>query len=154
MPDPTDWEVWSRDAVLLMHERNRDWTSRFGLDGAAYSWDLEQTTITFARPDDVVIGDICVVGTAAESTGTFLWAWANEALPRRAWATLDAVRQFGRLHRLSLLMDAEWPGGRAEGLEMLAVAGRILDAEGAWVDTSGDLTLFFLLFDLRSAPAK
>ena len=140
--------------MMLMHERNRDWTSRFELESAPYTWDLEQATITFARPDDLVIGDICIVGTAAESTGTFLWAWANEALPQGAWAEIDAVREFGRLHSLELLTDAEWPGGRAEGLEMLAAAGRILDAEGAWVDTSGDLTLFFLLFDLRTAPAR
>jgi hypothetical protein len=66
---------------------------------------------------------------------------------------LHAVRAFGARHGLALLTDPEWTGGRAEGLEMLAVAGRILDAEGTWVDADDDLTLFFLLFGLHRAPA-
>ena len=155
MPESTDWSAWSREAVTLMQDRNRDWIARFGLEKAPYNWDLERATITFTRDgDSAVVADICVIGSAAESTRTFLWGWANDALPAAALARLDAVREFGQSHDLGLLTDAEWPGGRAEGLEMLAVAGRILGAEGAWVDTSGDLTLFFLLFNLRSAPAS
>jgi hypothetical protein len=154
MPESTDWSAWSRDAVALMQDRNRDWIARFELEKAPYHWDLEHATITFTRPGDrAVVADICVVGTT-ESNGTFRWAWANDALPAVALAQPDRVREFGRSHDLGLLTDAEWPGGRAEGLEMLAVAGRILGAEGAWVDTSGDLTLFFLLFNLHAVPAE
>jgi hypothetical protein len=36
---------------------------------------------------------------------------------------------------------------------MLAVAGRVLDAEGVFVAPEGDLTLFFVLHGLRTRPA-
>jgi hypothetical protein len=65
---------------------------------------------------------------------------------------LDLVRAFGELHDLPLLTTPEWPGGRAEGLEMLAIAGRIQDASGGFVDADGDLTLFFTLTDFRVVP--
>jgi hypothetical protein len=56
---------------------------------------------------------------------------------------------FGVTHDLPLLTMPEWPGGRAEGLEMLAVAGRIQDASGGFIDTAGDLILFFTLHRFR-----
>jgi hypothetical protein len=42
--------------------------------------------------------------------------------------------------------------GRAEALEMLAAAGRILDADGVLVASEGDLTLFFALHRFRAQP--
>ncbi|MFL5578554.1 MAG: DUF6882 domain-containing protein [Gemmatimonadaceae bacterium] len=154
MPTEVNWAEWSREAVALMQARNRDWTERFDLAGAPYRWDLDRRTLTFARRADAVAAEVCVVGTASICAGTFLWAWANDAIAAAASRRLDAVREFGRRHALDLLTTAEWPGGRAEGLEMLAVAGRILEAEGGWVDTDGDLTLFFLLFGLHTTTAR
>ena len=132
-----------------MQERNRVWVERLGLAGVPYQWDLDSGTVRFTRADGVIVADLCLVGTVSESEGTYLWGWANETLPTHARHRLDEVREFGHRHGLGLLTDPEWPGGRAEGLEMLSVAGRILDADGALVDTAGDVTLFFALFHFR-----
>jgi len=59
---------------------------------------------------------------------------------------------FGRRERASVIRAAgiaEWPGGYPDGLEMAAVAGRILEGEGVWVDTSGDVTTYFVLSRIR-----
>ena len=145
-----DWAAWSREAVSRLQERNRGWMERFGLDaGAPYRWDLERATLTVSRGDDAVVADLCLVGTASATAGTFRWAWANDELPAAMRRRLDEVRSFGHEHDLPLLKDAEWPGGRAEGLEMLAIAGRVLDAEGAWVEEDGDVTTFMLLSRFR-----
>jgi hypothetical protein len=53
---------------------------------------------------------------------------------------------------LELLIRPKWPGGRPEGLEMAAVAGRILDADGILVEETGDVTLFFALSNFRRRP--
>jgi hypothetical protein len=152
MGSSPDWAAWSREAVALMQARNAAWTDRFSEAGAPYTWDLDRATMTF--PDDAgnVVADLCIVGTASLCEGTFLWAWANETMPKPAFNRLDSVRMFGDRHQLDLLATPEWDGGRAEGLEMLAVAGRILDADGTFVDTAGDLTMFFLLFGFRREP--
>jgi hypothetical protein len=148
----TDWAEWSREAVSTMQARNRAWTSRFELERAPYRWDLGTAELVFQRAGDRVVAALCVVGTVSAAQGTFRWAWANDVTPPGATRGLDLVRAFGELHDLPLLTTPEWPGGRAEGLEMLAIAGRIQDASGGFVDADGDLTLFFTLTDFRVVP--
>lgn len=148
----TDWAEWSREAVAEMQARNQDWLARFSLQGSPYRWDLDSAALTFTRGGDRVTADLCVIGTVSRSEGTFRWAWANAAFPPITTQDLGLVRAFGETHDLPLLTTAEWPGGRAEGLEMLAAAGRIQDAAGGFVDQAGDLTLFFTLHRFRVLP--
>jgi hypothetical protein len=144
-----DWGAWSRDAVRLMKMRNEAFIERFGLSGQPYRWDLETARIAFALQKYAVVADLCTVGSVSAGEGNFVWSWANEAIPHRAKERLDEVRRFGEAYGLELLTRAEWNGGRAEALEMLAVAGRILDADGTWTDAEGDFTLFFTLHRFR-----
>jgi len=37
---------------------------------------------------------------------------------------------------------------------MAAVAGRILDADGIWIEEAGDVTLFFALSNFRRRPLR
>jgi uncharacterized protein DUF6882 len=135
----------------MMEARNRRWLETYQLQGAPYVWNLDTATITFNGRSSRVLADLCVVGTASKAEASFLWAWANEALPAKARRAIDQVREFGRQNDLALLTTAELPGARSEGLEALAIAGRVLNADGVLIDESGDLTLFFALFDFRQA---
>lgn len=147
--DDRDWGAWSAEAVSMMNARNRAWIDRHHLAGAPYFWDLPTATIAFNRGSSRVVADLCVVGTASKVEGTFLWAWANEAIATEAKRGVEKVRAFGLEHDLALLTTPELVGGRAEGLEALAIAGRVLEADGIWVDERGDLTLFLALFNFR-----
>jgi hypothetical protein len=73
-------------------------------------------------------------------------------IPPVARQGLELVRTFGEAHDLSRLIEPEWPGGRPEGLEMLAIAGRVQDASGGFVEATGDHTLFFTLSNFRVRP--
>ena len=148
----TDWAEWSRQAVAAMQAQNQAWVERFSLEHAPYRWDLDTAALTFPRAGDRVIADLCVVGTVSRARKTFRWAWANESIPRPATHGLDLVRAFGEKHGLPLLTTPEWAGGRVEGLEMLAIAGRIQDASGGFVAEAEDLTLFFTLSHFRVRP--
>jgi hypothetical protein len=148
-----DWGQWSREAVVLMQARNQAFVEKFALSGRAFRWNLDVGQIAFLGDEHAVLADLCVVGSISACEGTFLWAWANGSIPRQAQVRLHDVRTFGETHDLDLLTTAEWPATRAEGLEMLAVAGRVLDAEGVFVAPEGDLTLFFVLHGLRTRPA-
>jgi hypothetical protein len=145
----TDWSAWSRDAVALMQRRNRDWRDEFALSNEPFHWDLDSATIRFRRASDEIVASLVLVGTTSEHEGTFLWAWANETIPDAATRGLDAVRRFGKDNDLPLLTDAEFPGSRPDALEVLAIAGRILDADGVFIDSTGDVTCFFALKDFR-----
>jgi hypothetical protein len=150
--EATDWAAWSREAVAMMQQRNQAWVARWGLKDAAYRWDLDSAELVFERPDVAVVADLCCVGTTSEHEGTFLWSWANEAIPPAASSGVELVREFGERNDLPLLTTPEWPGGEPEGKEVVAVAGRILDAEGVWIERDGDLTLFFTLSRFRTRP--
>jgi hypothetical protein len=126
--------------------------AKWKLVDAPYFWDLKTSFIRFRAQDYDVVAELCCVGTASKCEGTFLWSWANETIPPSSRRELDRVQEFGKKNDLSLLITPEWKGGEAEGKEMVAVAGRILDADGTWIDKSGDLTLFFVLSRFREEP--
>lgn len=134
-----------------MQERNDAWMRDYGRQpGCRYQWSLDDAQLVLWSEGSEVVADICVLGSASERT--FLRAWGNETIPPHARRGLERVREFGESNALGLLIQPEWPGGRAEGLEMAAVAGRILDAEGIWVEPSEDVKLFFALSRLRKTP--
>lgn len=144
-----DWAHWSKEACALMQSRNDCWRRSFGLVDATYHWDLGSATIRFEGKGSLVLADLCVVGTTSASEGTFLWGWANESLPPAVTSGLEVVRRFGQEHDLPLLVVPEMPGARAEGLECAGIAGRIQDAAGVFVDTCGDVTMYFTLAGFR-----
>jgi len=144
-----DWSTWSKEAVRLIQERNHAWMRDFGLGGCQYEWNLDNAQILFRSDSTEVVADLCVVGSVSEAEGTFQWAWANESIPCQARRGLEKVRVFGESNGLDLLTTPEWIGSRSEGLEMSAVAARLLDAAGVWIETSPDITLFFALFRFR-----
>ena len=147
-----DWGAWSREAVSLMQARNQAFVDKFALADQPYRWDLDQAQIAFLATAHATVADICMVGSVSAHAGTFLWAWANEVIPPHAQARLNEVRALGETDDLTLLITAEWPATRAEGLEMLAVAGRVLDAEGVFIAPDGDRTFFFTLHRFRTQP--
>jgi hypothetical protein len=147
-----DWQGWSRESVALMQARNRAFVATFDIAGRPFRWNLDAAQIAFLAGERAVVADLCVVGSVSECERTFLWAWSNDAVPPRARERIDEVRAFGEAHDLALLTTAEWPGGRAEGLEMLAVAGRVLDAEGVFVVPDRGRIFFFALHHFRTQP--
>jgi hypothetical protein len=132
-----------------MQDRNEEWQNKYQLQSRPFRWDLGTATIRFQRPSDAVVASLCLVGTASEAEGTFLWSWANESIPSAARQGIDAVREFGARHDLSLLTEPVFRGGRPEGLEVSAIAGRVLDAAGVFVSPGNDVTCFFVLNRFR-----
>ncbi len=153
MDQGPDWSAWSREAVELMKARNAAFVDELELADRPYRWSMDTAKLVFPSPPDDVEADVCVVGSISRAQGTFLWAWANEAIPEIAKSGLTRVREFGEANALGLLTDSEWRGGHPEALEMAAIAGRVLDAAGLWVAPVGDVTMFFALSNIRRVSA-
>ena len=152
---PTDWNAWSREAVKAMQERNAQWQREYGLEGAPPAqWDLDSATMTLAGALGPVLATICLVGTTSDSEGSFLWSWANAAIPRQHGEALAAVHEFGRDNQLALLTTPRIQGGRPEATECLCIAGRLQRAVGTFIEQRGDVTLFFTLLHLQMPLAK
>ena len=111
----TDWAAWSREAVETMMARNAQWPRQFGLLETPHcQWNLDRATLVFDAPLHQVIAHVCLVGTSSEQDGSFVWSWANEAIPAHHGRALEAVHDFGRENQLALLTtpvfkaDALW----------------------------------------------
>lgn len=151
----TDWNDWSREAVESMVRGNAEWQRQFGLEGTPpYQWDLDSATLTFDAPLGPVLATICLVGTTSDSEGSFLWSWANEAIPPQHGQALEAVHDFGRENQLALLTTPRIQGGRPEATECLCIAGRLQRAMGTFIDQREDVTLYFTILHMRMAPAE
>lgn len=144
-----DWSQWSRDAVTAADAKNDAWRQLFGLQNAKYQWDLESGRIIFESRTGVVEANLCAVGFAFPEQNSFQWAWADRTLPAKIVSPLASVREFGEANDLSLLTSPEIPGGIAQGKECVAIAARILDSEGIFIDSSEGTTFFFALSGFR-----
>lgn len=151
----TDWNTWSREAVETMMEGNARWQRDFGLEGSPpYRWDLDSASLVFDGALGPVLATVCLVGTSSDSEGSFVWSWANAAIPRQHGQALEAVHEFGRENQLALLTTPCIQGGRPEATECLCIAGRLQRALGTFIDRQGDVTLYFSILHLQAAPAK
>lgn len=150
--EATDWAAWSREAVETMVARNAEWPQQFGLQGQpAYRWDLERALLVFEGPLHEVVATVCLVGTTSEREGSFVWSWANEAIPPVHGQALEVVHEFGRDHHLALLTTPRIQGGRPEATECLCIAGRLQRAVGTFIDQQGDVALYFTILHLQVA---
>jgi len=150
--EATDWAAWSREAVETMVARNAEWPRQLGLQGhPAYRRDLERALLVFEGPLHEVVATVCLVGTTSEREGSFVWSWANEAIPPVHGQALEVVHEFGRDHHLALLTTPRIQGGRPEATECLCIAGRLQRAVGTFIDQQGDVALYFTILHLQVA---
>lgn len=147
---PTDWAAWSREAVASMVARNTEWPQQYGLQAQPrYHWDLDSATLVLQAPLHQVVATVCLVGTSSDKEGSFVWSWANPAIPVQHGQALEVVHDFGREHQLALLTTPSIQGGRPEATECLCIAGRLQRAVGTFIDQQGDVTLYFTLLHLQ-----
>lgn len=147
---PKDWAAWSREAVENMLARNQEWPAQFGLHPPlTCRWDLERALLAFEAPLHEVIASACLVGTSSEKEGSFVWSWANEAIPMQHGQALEVVHDFGRENKLALLTTPRLQGGEPVGMECLAIAAHLQRAVGTYVERQGDVALYFTLLHLQ-----
>lgn len=146
------WQAWSDEARALMGRRNDRWQQEYDLLDAPYRWKLQPPKLVFEREADEVVAELCFVGSYSPAEGDFMWAWGNTTIDRDVRVGLEVVRRFGAAHGWSLLTEPRVAAGE-EVLELLAaIAGRVQDAAGTFIDASGDMELAFTIRQFRVQP--
>jgi len=93
---------------------------------------LDRGTLTFLQGEAPrVRASIQVIGTATKPK-TWLWAWANENLPKDVTEAAVMVREFGRRENLEQLVTESIASDDYLGWEMTALAARLSGAKGAY----------------------
>jgi hypothetical protein len=146
-----DWEAWSKEAVQLMLERNAQWPQQFHLSTPLqHQWDLDAATLLLDDGQRKVLATVCLVGSSSKEEGSFVWSWANPAIPTQHALALEVVHDFGRNNQLALLTTPRIQGGLPEAMECLCIAGRLQHAIGTFIDRQGDISLYFTILHLQA----
>ena len=146
-----EFEAWLGDAFAAFRPK-AEATDASCAPYPEREYDLHNGTLTFFE-DGVprLRARIQVVGTTGRSD--WLWAWANERLPRDVIRDAEAVRRFGEDNGVEWFSEERFEPQQLEafGWEMTIAAAKIAGAVGATAVPYGDggRQTFFLLHDLR-----
>lgn len=98
-----------------------------------WDYDGDLGTITFSEGGLAkVIAEVQLVGTTSTRSGTWLWGWANDSVPRSRTIQIDQVRAFGIAESLPVLSEPSWHDDEYHGWEMTAIAAKLLHARGGY----------------------
>jgi len=98
-----------------------------------YDYDLDRGTLTFSQDGIAkVVASILVAGTTSQSSGTWLWSWANGYLSESVSEPLNKVRDFGVSEKIAELAEPYALDDEDLGWAMTAIAARIMHAKGAY----------------------
>ncbi|MFJ9457422.1 DUF6882 domain-containing protein [Kitasatospora sp. NPDC101447] len=153
--DHSDWEEVVFAARERAHTRQALMVERYGLSGddVQYHWSMDDARITWSRGGAVFLtGRLTMIGTVSLARQTWLWSWANDALPPAVLGDIERVRRFGEANDYPVL---PWPGFDHHPelvAEARMVAASVLDADGLWADSTDDVQLHFLVHDLAPVP--
>lgn len=98
----------------------------------------------------VLVARVVHVGTLRTDTGTWRWGWADPAVPKGATHAVRKVRQYGQRHGHDLLTEPEWPAGRDDAGDMLAVAHHLLNGKGIYMAPDGGDITYLVITDIRA----
>lgn len=127
-----------------------------------HSWqlDLGKGTVDFGKGPGLFgkrrIYPIQVIGTEAEDSGTWLWAWANAEshIPPGVLKAVERVRAFGESQGIEPLSTGELPSEAYPGHLLASVACGIAQADAYYRGPYPGGAVFFLIHDtpLSEAP--
>jgi hypothetical protein len=131
--------------------RNDRCASEFGIGSyERWDYDLREGTLTFSNAAvPRLIAEIQVVGTTANSVGTWLWSWANRTIPLGLTRAALEVRAFGRAEKLALLTKSTSPADEYFGWEMTAIAAKRAAAIGSYRCPDDKGFMYVLLMSAR-----
>ena len=146
-----EWETFVAHAKEMLTQRQDETFSAFGIEtDGQYHWDMDKGEIVFTRDGRrEAAATLHYVGAVAQSSGTWMWSWANTSVPEVASRRMLEVRNYGLQHGFKRLIEGEWPAEPDDGRDMTAVAAAVIGADGFFHDHVNDLSAWFLLTDFR-----
>jgi len=79
------------------------------LGKARWSFALEQGTLAFSQPHEMLQLSVQLLGTESQDSNTWLWAWANQesGIPTKSLEAVQQLRSIGQTQQVPELMQSE-----------------------------------------------
>jgi hypothetical protein len=148
-----EFSKFRHEAIHALMRLNESCDREFQLSAwPRWDYDFERGTLTFSK-DNIprVVAHIQVVGTTSQSSGTWLWSWANSSLPAEVTDVVLRVHAFGEKENLSELIDPSATDDEYLGWAMTAITARILDSKGAYRCPGEDGFIYLVYMDISLA---
>ena len=150
---PEEFAKFRHDAVHALMRLNESCEREFQISSwPRWDYDFERGTLKFSK-DEIprVVASIQVVGTTSETSGTWLWSWANNYLPGEVTKRMERVRAFGEKEGVAELTGPSATDDEHLGWQMTAIAARVLDSKGAYRCPGKDGFIYLVYTDLSFA---
>jgi hypothetical protein len=131
---PEEFAKFRHDAVHELMRLNVACEREFQISSwPRWHYDLDRASLKFLK-DEIsrVVASIQVVGTTSTRSGTWLWSWANEHIPRQASQETAQVRAFGERECLPDLTTSKLVDDESLGWALTSISAKILGAKGAY----------------------
>lgn len=146
-----NWEAFIEAAFRDLKARQDQLTEKFDLSHhERYDWSQSTGKLVFSNGGKpAVVADFEFIGSTANTSGTWLWSWANTShLPRMRKAT-GTVLELGEILDFRKLTTPLWKGDEADGWEMAAATAKLLDAPGVYRSPSDRGAAYLLIKRIR-----
>lgn len=122
----------------MIHQTAQAHDARWGLSEAE-RWDLDQTsgTIRWTFGDRVAEAPAQILGTFSPTSGTWLWAWANDSLLPSVRTTSEEVRSWGERNGQTMLTTPKLALTENQVADLVGIAFRLARASGFYRATAG-----------------
>lgn len=151
--NPDEFSRFRHESAHELTRLTEACTKLFGISSwPRWDYDLARGTLTFSK-DNVarVIASVLVVGTTSDSTGTWLWSWANGYLPDHISEPVQKVREFGLAENLQDLTEPYATDDEQFCWDMTAIAARLMDAKGAYRCPGDNGYIYMIYTDISFA---
>ena len=134
------------DCVQLMLSFDKQLFLSEMIENMSWQFDLKSGELTIGSQ---YVFQTQVLGTEEESSGTWLWAWANEAsdIPHQLLHASRTMKAFGDRHGISELTDPEVSLDQIDGHTLALISSEICKANAYYRCPYHGGALFLLIVD-------
>jgi len=134
-------------ATAYLRRRNEEARETWSIGSLPrFDWDQRKGQLSFSREGRVsILADIQFIGSWSETSGTWMWGWANESVLEPMKRDVREVLEFGRANDLEELIDPVWKGPIEAAWDMTALSCYILQSEMAYRAPDSDKKAYTFL---------
>ena len=128
------------ECVAEVEGKNQKLVDEYGL-GSFERWDIDQEIGELVFSDGSVPKLVCSVtmlGSYSESSGTWMWGWANPSLLEPLTRDTNAIREYGEKNEMEDLVVEKTPATEGEAWALSALSCRILEGLGLYRGPTGN----------------
>ena len=126
-------------------------------DLAKADWAVDQNagTLTFTSPKGIVATcSTQIIATRNSLDGSFMWGWDHPSVPEPLQQHATVVREYGEQHGYKWLTTQIIQCPEDKAWQLVALACKLNDAQGAYRGPTGDTTVFMTFDDVSLTKAE